>query len=101
MNSFSINRRAQVALAVAAAFVATVLGLAVKVGNDMAGYMETSVALTDEGVVSDAANPFAAAQASGTPQPAAVAATAPAHATGASEDQADLRNTGVSVASVH
>ena len=101
MNRFPINRRAQIILAVAAAFAAAVLGLAVKVGNDMAGYMETSVGLTGEGVVSDAANPFVAAQASATPQPAAVAATAPARDTGANEDQADLRSTGVSVASVH
>lgn len=45
-------------VAVAAALVATMLGIAVKIGNDTASYLATSTAQVPRGVQTESENPF-------------------------------------------
>ncbi|MCM2335246.1 MAG: hypothetical protein NDI66_00450 [Pseudomonas sp.] len=47
-------------IAVAAAVVATLLGFAIKIGNDTASYLATSTAQVPRGVQTDSPNPFGA-----------------------------------------
>lgn len=99
MDRIHCSRRMQVVLAIVAAVAATVIGLAIKLGNDMAGYLDTSVAHAAEDFAAARAAPAVAQATRAAPAPAAVPGP-PAAETGTAGDAADLR-VDTSVASVH
>ncbi|GAB3346328.1 hypothetical protein [Lysobacter tyrosinilyticus] len=99
MDRLHCSRRMQVALAIIATIAVIVVGVAIKLGNDMAGYLETSVAHTAEDIAIDGATPSIAPAPRGAPTPAVVASS-PSAETGTAGDAADPR-TDTSVASVH